>query len=126
MVMFGPERLLSDVRNLGFEAEISKGRDNNSFVVIRGYEVLLGRFAGRIIDLGIMAPPDYPRSVASAIHIKANPQLLEKTDTVPNVRNITDSALGEEWRYWSKNFNWTGDHSTRRLISQINTIFKDA
>lgn len=124
--MFGPERLLFDLQKLGYEAEIVVGSDNNSFVIIRGYEVLLGRFAGRIIDLGIMATADYPRSVASAIHVKAKPQLLEKSDTVPNVRNITDSALGTEWRYWSKTFNWNGEHNTRRLISQVNTIFKDA
>ncbi len=124
--MFGPERLLSDLRDLGYAGKLVVASDGNNFVVIGGYEVALGRFAGRIIDLGMMVTSDYPRSVASAIHVKAEPQLLEKADTIPNVRNITDSALGPEWRYWSKNFNWNGDRSTRRLISQINTIFKDA
>lgn len=123
---YGVDRLLTDLQLLGYGTEAMDGSDGNKFVVINKYEILLGRFAGRIIDLGIMATPDYPRSVASAIHVKAEPQLFEITDTVPKVRNITASALGAEWRYWSKNFNWDNERSTRRLISQINTIFKDA
>lgn len=124
--MYGAEQLLSDLLDQGFTAEIIDGNDGNKYAVIRRYEVELGRFAGRIIDLGILATADYPRSVASAIHVKTSPQLLEKTDTVANIRNIIDSSLGEEWRYWSHNFNWTTERNTRRLISQINTIFKDA
>jgi hypothetical protein len=124
--MFGAEKLLADLLERGFTAEIVDGNEGNKYAVIRGYEIELGRFAGRIIDLGIMVTPDYPRSVASAIHIKAEPQLLEKSDTAPNVRNIIDSNLGTEWRYWSHNFNWTTERNTRRLISQINTIFKNA
>lgn len=125
-MLYGAERLLSDLQLLGYDAELITDSNGNKYTVIHGYEIQLGQFAGRVIELGIMATPDYPRSVTSAIHIKANPQLYEKTDTLPNVRNITDSSLGTEWRYWSKNFNWNGERTTRRLISQINTIFKDA
>ncbi len=124
-LLYGAERLLADLEQLGFKAEIIDGGDGNKYVVIRQYKVELGRFAGRVIDLGIMATPDFPRSVASAIHVKADPQLLEK-ENVANVRNVTDSGLGTEWRYWGKNFNWNDERTTRRLISQINTIFKDA
>lgn len=124
--MYGAERLHTDLKELGYDVELSTGNDGNRFVVIRRYEVELGRFAGRVIDLGIMATQDYPRSAASAIHVNAEPQLFEKTDSIPNVRNIQDSALGADWRYWSKNFSWEGERTTRRLISQINTIFKDA
>ena len=123
---YGAERLLSDMLELGFDAEILADSGGNKYIVIRKYEIEIGRFANRIIDLGIMATPDFPRSAPSSIHIKANPQLLEKADTIPNVRNIIDSSLGLDWRYWSHNFNWTEERSTRRLISQINTIFKDA
>jgi hypothetical protein len=123
--MYGVQRLLSDLSALGYECEVLEV-GGNSYVIIRGYEVEIGRFAGLIIDLGILATLDFPRSVASAIHVHANPQLLDKADTVPNVRNITDSQLGAEWRYWSHNFQWTEERSARRLMSQINGIFKDA
>jgi hypothetical protein len=58
--------------------------------------------------------------------VRAEPQLYELTDSIPNVRNIQPSALGGEWRYWSKNFGWTDERSARRLMSQVNTVFHDA
>jgi hypothetical protein len=110
---------------LGYEVELVAVMDNNKFAIIRNYEIQLGQFTGRIIDLGIPATVNFPISVGSSIHVKASPQLYEK-HSVPNIRNITDSALGSEWRYWSKNFGWVGERSARRLMSQINEVFKNA
>jgi hypothetical protein len=90
--------------------------------------VPLGRFAGRTIDLGIPATPDFPRTVGASIHVRCSPQLLEKTDSAPNIRNIIDSPLGAEWRYWSNNFAWQGEaeRSAARLMSKINGVFERA
>ena len=87
-------------------------------------EVQFGRFAGRVIELGLPAPPDYPRSVGASIHVRAEPQFLEY-GKVHKVRNIIKSPLGPEWRYWSHNFNWTGERerSAARLLAQVNSIF---
>lgn len=123
---YGAARLLHDIRALGHAAELVMGTANNPFVVVGDFEVELGRFAGRRISLGLQVTPDYPRTVASAIHVRALPQLYEHADSVVNVRNIQGSELGDDWRYWSKNFGWTGEHTARRLMSQINQIFKDA
>lgn len=121
--MFGPARFLEEVLALGYPAEARQGGDLN-FVVITEYEVMLGRFRGRLIGLGLPATPDFPRSVGSAIHVRAEPQLLE-CQNIPNVMNIVASPLGGDWRYWSHNFNWGGerDRSAARLMYQINTIF---
>jgi hypothetical protein len=126
MMTYGIERLVSDLGELGYEVEKMTDADGNQFAVMPKYMIEIGRFDGRVVSLGIMATADYPRTVASAIHVRANPQPLEKTDTLANVRNITDSKLGPEWRYWSHNFQWTEERSTRRLVSQINGIFNDA
>jgi len=124
--MYGPERLLTDLREMGYEVERVTDAGGNAYAVIRGFVVPVGRFADRLIDLGLLAPPDYPRNIGSSIHVRATPQLLEY-GSVPNVRNIIQSGLGPEWRYWSHNFGWgTGERSTRRLLSQINTIFAHA
>jgi hypothetical protein len=64
--------------------------------------------------------------VASAIHVRANPQLLDNGDSVPGKRNITNSALGAEWRYWSHNLGWADPKTARRLISKVNKVFRDA
>ena len=121
--MYGPDRLLKDLAEMGHEAERMAGADGNVYAVIRGFVVPLGRFADRVIDLGLLAPADYPRSVGSSLHVRAEPQLLEYGH-VPGVRNVIQSPLGPEWRYWSHNFGWSGmERSTRRLLSQINEIF---
>jgi hypothetical protein len=124
--MYGPDRLVCELRDLGFAGvELVNASDGNKFAIIRNYEITLGQFTGRIIDLGIPATADFPRTVGSSIHVRAIPQLFEK-HSVPNVRNIIDSSLGNEWRYWSKNFGWAEERSARRLISQINEVFKNA
>jgi len=125
---YGPDRLVAELEGLGYAVEKRVLNGGVIFVIIRGYEIEVGRFTGRIVDLGLQATLDFPRSVHSAIHVRAQPQLLEKGDTVPNVRNIIDSPLGPDWRYWSNNFGWSGndERSARRLMSQINTIFERA
>lgn len=118
---------MSDLLLLGFsDVKLVRVGNGNVFAIIYGYQILLGKFTGRVIDLGIPATADFPRSIGSSIHIKANPQLFEKHDTIPGVRNIIDSPLGPDWRYWSKNFGWADERSARRLISQINEVFKNA
>lgn len=124
--LYGPDQLMHELKELGYEPELVKPKDN-LYVVIRNYEIELGKFSGSVIDLGIPATPNFPQSVGSSIHVRAAPQLYEKTDTLPNVRNIIDSELGNEWRYWSKNFNWKQKNQTaRRLMAQISGVFKDA
>lgn len=119
----GLDRLVSDLRQLGFEASSTKDTNGACFAVISGYTVELGRFANRVVDLGIPAPENFPEAFGSSIHVRATPQLLEKNDSLQNVRNIVDSSLGAEWRYWSHNFGTGGDRTTRRLMSQVNQIF---
>jgi hypothetical protein len=125
-LLYGPDRLIADLGAAGHHEVEKAEAGGNTYVIIRNYTVMLGRFDGRLIDLGILVPPDYPRTMSAAVHVRANPQLIEKDQTVPNVRNITDSALGAEWRYWSKNFSWTEERTTRRLLTQINEIFLNA
>ena len=123
---FGPDRFKEELATLGYQPELIIASDNNKYAILREYVIPLGKFSGRKIDLGMLATSDFPNSVTSALHIHANSQLYEKSDTVPNVRNILDSVLGIEWRYWSINFNWDNGYSTRRLMSKINTVFQNA
>ena len=124
--MYGPQRLYGDLQDLGYQVSEISAPDGTPFAAFLGFLVPCGRFADRLIDLALQATPDFPLSVAAAIHVRATPQLFEYSDTVPNVRNITQSALGSEWRYWSNNFQWHGERSARRLMSQVNGIFARA
>ena len=122
--MCGPEKMVEDFKELGLQPELVDGPDGNKYAVFKGYEVEIGRFAGRVIDLALHALPDYPRMVHSSIHIKADPQLLEKTDTAPGIRNIVDSGLGADWRYWSFSLKANPNDTALNLLTQINGIFK--
>jgi len=123
---FGPERFVQEITELGYSPQLTIGSDKNTYAILSDYEVLLGKFAGRRIDLGFLATADYPISVASAIHVRAEPQLYDTGDSLPGVRNITDSRLGPAWRYWSVNFNWEKGRNARRLMSKVNTVFRNA
>ena len=123
-MMYGNDRFISDFAELGYQLELVKGGDNQTYAVFKNFEVPIGQFSGKIIDLAIIVPPDYPRIVGSSIHIKSNPQLFEKTDTIPGVRNIIDSGLGTEWRYWSFAFKAEPEDTAKHLMSQIVGVFK--
>lgn len=124
--MYGPNRLRRDLEALGFKVTEIPGSDGQTYEVMLGFEIQSGQFAGRIIDLGIQALPNYPQGVPAAIQVRAKPHLFDLADTLSGIRNIKESPLGSDWRYWSKNFAWECEKTTRRLISQINKIFEDA
>jgi hypothetical protein len=122
--LYGIEKFLQDLFDLGYLSEKVIGSDNVKYAVIRNYEVPIGKFQGRIIDLGIPIPDDYPRLIGPSIHIRATPQLLEYADTIPNVRNIIGSQLGQDWRYWSFRLNILPENTTANILFQIHGIFQ--
>lgn len=122
--MPGPQELVDGLRELGCDARLLTA-EGHTFAVIDGYEVLCGRFQNRIIDLGFLAPTNYPDSIGAAMHVRATPQLFETHDTQKRVRNILQSQLGPDWRYWSRNFG-PGPHKPSRLLAKVNAVFRDA
>lgn len=128
MNAYGVDRFIEELTKLGYTVEKAAVNGAIVFAVLRSYEILVGKFQGRIIDLGLQAAPDYPNSVHSAIHVKATPQLYEPAENIQNVRNVQASQLGPEWRYWSKNFLWNAEKekTARRLMAKVTTIFEHA
>lgn len=125
-MIYGSEYFINEFNELGYQPIIVIGSDNRTYAVFKDFEIEIGKFSGKVIDLGLMILPDYPRMVHSSIHVKATPPLFEKTDTLPGVRNIIDSGLGPEWRYWSFAFKAVPDDTAKHLMSQINGVFKRA
>ena len=124
--MYGQERLQKELADLGYTVEMFNG-GGSAFAVISGFDVPVGQFMGRTIELGIPVTPDFPRTVGASIHIKADPQLFDYKDSLSGRRNIIPSPLGSEWRYWSHDFGWQGaERSARLLMNQIKGIFANA
>ena len=122
-MLYGTERFVSDFTELGYHTELIKGVDGQTYAIFKDFEIPIGQFVGRVIDLALIVPPDYPRIVGSSIHVKASPQLFEKSDSIPGVRNIIDSGLGLEWRYWSYAFKAETEDTAKNLMSQIMGVF---
>lgn len=123
-MIYGTEQFIKEFTDLGYQPELVICSDSNTYAIFKDFEIEIGRFACRIIDLALIVPPDYPRMVHSSIHVRAIPQLLEKTDSLVGVRNIVDSGLGAEWLYWSFAFKAIPEDTALHLMTQINGVFK--
>ncbi len=55
----GPDRLIEDLRNLGYEVTRVTVGAGVIFAVIPAYEIVAGKFIGRIIDLGIQCTANF-------------------------------------------------------------------
>ncbi|MBE7172346.1 MAG: hypothetical protein INR73_17295 [Williamsia sp.] len=120
----GIERLLHDLSGMGYgDVERCDDHTGVSYAVMKGFEIPAGTFAGRIIDLAVPAPPNFPQGVTSSIHIKASPILVTQ-GMVTGIRNVLPSNLGIEWQYWSYNFVLPPGNPTAELITKINEIFR--
>jgi len=123
-VNYGINRLIEDLINLGFNEVISiKDANNANYALISKFEIPAGSFSGKIIELAIPAPDQYPQMCGPSIHILASP-ILVPFGNVPGVRNVIQSPLGDSWQYWSYQFSINPVNPTAVLISQINEIFK--
>ena len=121
--MNGIVLLLSDLHAQGYSTASSL-RDANGgmYALLPQFEIPAGTFAGRVIDLAIPAPPDYPRGSIASIHVRSAPHLVGKGST--GTRNVIDSPLGNDWQYWSYQFQLRPLNTTSELLAQINGVFR--
>jgi len=120
---FGIIRLIEELNALNYAPEIIRDYNGQEYARITNFEIPAGTFNGRIVELAIPAPSDYPRNFGASIHILANPQLFP-FGCVPNIRNIIASPLGADWQYWSIRFNVSQTNPTAELMTQINEVFR--
>jgi hypothetical protein len=122
-VISGIEFLLRDLLAQGY-GTASSLRDANGgmYALVPEFEIPAGTFAGRVIDLAIPAPPDYPRGGIASIHVRSAPHLVGKGNT--GTRNVIDSPLGIDWQYWSYQFQLRPINTTSELLAQINGVFR--
>lgn len=121
--MNGLALLLHDLHAQGY-ATASGLRDTNGsqYALIPQFEIPAGTFVGRVINLAIPAPTDYPRGGIASIHVRVTPHLVSKGNT--GTRNVIDSPLGADWQYWSYQFSLRPVNTTAELLAQINGVFR--
>jgi hypothetical protein len=119
---FGIERLLADLKGLGYLSVQQMTAGGMHFAAIPDFEIEGGAFNGRVVGLAVPAANDYPRSFPCAMHIKAAPVLYAAS--IPGKVNILVSPLGGEWQYWSFRFLLSTKSPTTDLVAKINDIFR--
>jgi hypothetical protein len=122
-MIIGAQRLIQDLCDQGYkETRLLADSNGMQYVAIPEFVIPAGNFAGRIINLAIPAPTDYPRSTIASIHIQVIPHLVSFGNT--GSRNVIASPLGVDWQYWSYQFQISPTNPTSKLLAQINAIFR--
>ena len=111
------EALAKEFESLGYTVDRSFAQ--HGVAVIRGFSVGAGPYAGKTIDVGV-AGNDFPFTPPSGIHVR--PLII------PNgQRNVSNSPLGADWQYWSRQLpNWSNERTAKHIISYINKVLLDA
>jgi hypothetical protein len=106
--------LAEQLQQLGFEVDLSFTQHN--VVVIPNYEIKVGRYSGKRVQVGIPAQ-DFPFTAPAGLHFSP---LLAPNGTA----NISQSPLGPDWQYWSRRLqDWKeSDRNARHVISYINKV----
>lgn len=115
----GATALAEQLRLLGYAASpIDAARlDHLSFA----YVVPVGRFNGQAIRVGLISPPDFPRTPPSGPHIA--PRLIAHHGGGPG--GVHASAFGSDWEYWSRPYqNWGRDgRDASAYLAFLRTLF---
>ncbi len=111
------EALAKEFESLGYSVDRSFAQ--HGVVVITGFNVGAGPYAGNTIDVGVSGN-DFPYTPPAGIHVR--PMIA------PNgQRNVNNSPLGANWQYWSRQFpNWGIERTAKHIISYINKVLLDA
>ncbi len=85
------------------------------------YLIPIGRFAGQPIRIGVVVPPDFPRTPPSGPHI--SPPLIGQYGGGPG--GVHASGFGAEWEYWSRPYqNWGRDgRDVGAYLAFLRTLF---
>jgi hypothetical protein len=75
---------------------------------IQQYAIIHGKYSGKIIQIGIPIPKDFPITAPYGMHVKSDHGF---TESIPNANN--PSALGSDWNFWSRGVNNWNDPANR-------------
>ncbi|UIJ97410.1 multiubiquitin domain-containing protein [Rhizobium leguminosarum] len=107
----GVGMVLKGLAALGYSASVVDGKSHH---VIFDYSVQSGPYAGRVVKVGLIIPTDFPLSWPSGIHVSPDVHPLQTGGEHPKGGIYREhsadfqSALGGQWQYWSRPFNFRG------------------
>jgi hypothetical protein len=106
------KEFIDQLRQLGYEVT-EHGGGRISFL----YVVESGRFAGQTIQLGFVAPGDFPASSPSGPHVSPRLLPLANGGTHPAGCIQASDEFGPDCKYWSRPLkHWA---KTKRSVSDV-------
>jgi hypothetical protein len=102
------------------------GADGNRVMFL--YEIEVGRFAGRVVELGFVVPNEFPFNPPSGPHLSPHLVPLHPANDLPHPSGGVHASdqFGANWQYWSRPYhNWAKtDRSTRAYLAFIRRLFE--
>ena len=78
------------------------------------YSIVAGKYSGRLVTLGIKVPTDFPNTAPYGVNLKKNHGITEP------IQSVSQSTLGSEWEFWSRDADWKQDLRTpQHYFSQV-------
>jgi hypothetical protein len=103
----GPAAFSIGLRGLGYEPTCLPNHPDH---VVFDYCVDVGPFAGHMVRLGFIVPPDFPNITPSGPHVSPHIRAIHPTNDIPHPRGgvhqsqsgCFQQGAGGEWQYWSR------------------------
>ncbi len=109
----------------GYAVDQPVDANGKSWCVVKDFGISGGRFSGKVIEIAIPVPPDFPVTPPGGLFV--SPRLADE-QTLQNVQvgDEAIAALGGAWQYWSRPFmdgKWDAQNPGRGLVIYWNTVF---
>jgi hypothetical protein len=102
--------------SLGYKPTIAPGKSEHVYFE---YEIPAGKFAGRLVRLGMIVPQDFPLTAPGGIHVspRFHPNQGGGVHPTGGIHDSTDfqGAVGGEWQYWSRPY--TGWSTAKKAVA---------
>lgn len=124
--MIGLERFVEDFRAMGWTVDGPLQSGGLRWAIIHEFIVPAGRFSGRVIDVAIPAPDDFPATPPGGLYV--SPDLIpvnEMGGLSVHDRAGETAGLPGRWQYWSRPVppgTWQPMRGIRRLINHWNAV----
>jgi hypothetical protein len=127
----GPQVLANGLREKGYEVgdSVPPALGSPAYGFVRFlYTIKLGSRSGETLEMGFIAPNDFPINPPAGIYVLSDVRPISSESTLPH-GGVSDasSLLGPGWRYWSRTHDaWAA--STRDAaawMKHVDRLFAD-
>ena len=120
-------QFIQELQALGHTAQ-ELVAENRRFLVF-DYEIPVGRFRGRSVQLGLEVQESYPMDAPPGPHFSQQLLPIHPQNDIPHpFGGVHNSPLGVDWQYWSRPFNeWAGtDKTVKTYLTHIKHLLETA